>query len=229
MAVAVSWAPVAIALGAVSIATYGASLWLRQRRRKEAQTELTGLRADVSVSTLLFRTAQSLSFGQRIPGWRMSLYRLDPERRTWVECGRAAANAHYERSSRLPALRDVQGVLRGPLASADRAQNVADVTQVLEDPDEDLDAWISGQESWGINAERARLMRMRSRVYWGQVYRVHRSDQEWSTLGVVIESETGASLAASEFQEVIGRPYFEALDAILMISEKLDLDPSPLD
>lgn len=222
LAIAAPLATWALGIGAAAIAAFVGSIVVRRRERTQFEKTMSTLRSEISVDTLLYRTAQSLDLGARFPGWRVSLYKMDRDSRTWIETGRASSNPHFELPSSLSSLLDTQGILRGPLGGADRSENASDVTQVFESRASNLATWMAQQASWGISPTRATAMRMSSRSYWGQVYRMQRGDKSYSTLGLVIESESANAFVAAELESRIGRPLFEALDAVLMMAERVE-------
>lgn len=215
----------AVAIGVAAIAAFLMRLAVARRADSTARRLVTAARSGASAGDLLYQAGSALQLSDTHPEWRMTLYRLDESTFEWRLRARASGHPELETDRKDVPLRSSQGILRGPLGRCDLANGVPDISGALpaQGPNGDNQAWLEAQAAWGIGNDRAARMRMHSRYYWGQSYRVRRRDGRRSVLGLVIETSSDRPFTPGALDSQLGRPFFEALDMVLSIHDELEM------
>lgn len=218
---AIGWMVVTVVLVLLAIGCLVAKAAASKRRGRRSARAAAAALVDLDPSTVLYRAGQSLDLSARFPGWRLSLYSLEPATGMWRLVGRAAANVSLEGPGVSSPLSIGQGILAAPLRRSDSLVNVADVSPLL--PDRMLSAreWMDAQRAWGLTLKRAASMRMSSRAYWGQVYRFEQAGRDGTVLGLVLESDGDRPIGRGSLEDSFSRPFFETLNMLINAKTQL--------
>lgn len=223
------WLGLAVALGVAAGVALCVRLLVARNQHSRVSRMFDDVRARFSTSDILYDAGTSLGLSERHPLWRITLYKLHEESFEWTPRARAAADPQLMVQRGDSPLNSRQGILRGPVARCDMPVGVPDISPVLQAGVADRTTWLEAQDAWGISRDRAARMRMTSRCYWGQCYRVRRRGGESSILGLVVESESDRPFTPGAFDSFFGRPFFEAIDAVLAAEEGLATIESDLE
>lgn len=216
-----SWLGCAVAFGLVSLGAFIVRIVVAARRRRLAAQMRAGLRERFGANEVLYNAGGTLQLSERHAVWRITLYSLDSKTLEWAPRARASADPELQAHRGDDPLLKNQGILRGPVGRCDMTTGVPDISPLLDAPEQGKREWVLAQSAWGIPRSRASRIRMGSRSYWGQAYRIRRRNGVYSTLGLVVESTSDRPFTPGAFDATFGRPFFEALDSLLVAEEAL--------
>ena len=105
--------------------------------------------------------------------------------------------------------------------AARAAEGAFNFTPLFPDRATDGDQWLDFHASWGHPREDASRLTMPTRCYGGLAHKVRVKDGRGVTLGLVVEADYDAVDAISRMDQLITRPYFEAVAEFLLLWEQV--------
>jgi len=208
----------AVAVGGVAVAFWVYSFFRRRSEDRTEKTRASVLVSKASLDQVLYLTAAFLGIG-RGGGWRLSLYRLADAADEWDLLARSASGDPYlvnRDSWTVPA---ESGVLRGLAVRA--ADGAFDQTPLFPDRTTDEEQWLEFHATWGHQKESASRLKMPTRCYGGLAHKVRVKDGRGVTLGLVVEADYDATKVVATLDQLITRPYFEAVAEFLLLWDEV--------